>query len=71
MPALEKHYTCLELSKLWKLGPDTVRALFRDTPGVLVISRPATRFKRAYTSYRIPESVAQKRHAELHGKKAA
>jgi hypothetical protein len=41
MPALEKHYTCLELSKLWKLGPDTVRALFRDTPGVLKISRPS------------------------------
>lgn len=70
MPALEKHYTCHEIAELWGLAPDTVRALFADTPGVLKISRPATRYKRAYTSYRIPESVAQKRHAEL-GKAAA
>ena len=71
MPALEKHYTCQELSKLWKLGPDTVRALFRDTPGVLKITRPERRNKRAYVSYRIPESIAQKRHAELNGKAVA
>jgi hypothetical protein len=70
MPALEKHYTCHELSELWKLAPDTIRALFRDTPGVLKISRPARRNKRGYTSFRIPESVAQKRHAELNGKAA-
>lgn len=71
MPALEKHYSCVELAKLWSLAPDTIRAVFADTPGVLIISRPATRNKRAYTSIRIPESVAQKRHAELNGKKAA
>jgi hypothetical protein len=71
MPALEKHYTVPELAELWQLNPCTVRALFRSTPGVLVISRPASRFKRAYTSIRIPESVAQKRHAELNGKVAA
>jgi hypothetical protein len=65
MPALEKHYTCQELSKLWKLAPDTIRILFRDTPGVLKIVRPESRNKRGYTSYRIPESVAQKRHADL------
>jgi hypothetical protein len=70
MPALERHYTCHELAQLWQLSPDTIRALFRDTPGVLKVSRPATRFKRAYTSYRIPESVAQKRHAELNSKAA-
>lgn len=71
MPALEKHYSCVELAKLWNLHPDVIRQLFRDTPGVLIISRPATRNKRAYTSIRIPESVAQKRHAQLNGKAAA
>jgi hypothetical protein len=71
MPALEKHFTCHELAELWNLGPDTIRHLFRDTPGVLKISRPARRNKRTYTSYRIPESVAQKRHAELNGRAAA
>lgn len=71
MPALEKHYTIPELSELWNLNPATIRDLFRDTPGVLRISRPARRNKRAYTSFRVPESVAQKRHAELTGKAAA
>jgi hypothetical protein len=70
MPALEKHFTVLELADLWQLSPDTIRALFRDTPGVLKISRPARRNKRGYTSFRIPESVAQKRHAELNGRAA-
>jgi hypothetical protein len=68
MPALENHYTVAEVSKLWKLSEDTVRALFRDYPGVLKIAQPARRFKRAYVSLRIPESIVQKRHAELHGK---
>lgn len=71
MSALERHFTCHELAGLWKLAPDTIRALFRDTPGVLKISRPARRNKRTYTSFRIPESVAQKRHAELNGKAVA
>jgi hypothetical protein len=70
MPALERHYTCHELAELWNLAPDTIRALFRDTPGVLKINRPERRNKRGYTSLRIPESVAQKRHAELNGRAA-
>jgi hypothetical protein len=67
MAALEKHYTSKEIAKLWCLSEDTVRALFRDYPGVLKIAQPARRFKRQYVSIRIPESVAQRRHAELHG----
>jgi hypothetical protein len=71
MPAIEKHYTCLELAELWQLAPDTIRSLFRETPGVLRIVRPERRNKRGYTSLRIPESVAQKRHTELNGKAVA
>lgn len=70
MPALERHYTCIELAKLWNLHPDVIRQLFRDYPGVLKIARPETRNKRGYVSIRIPESVAMRRHAEL-AKKAA
>lgn len=66
MSALERHYTPKEIAELWQLSEDTVRKLFRDTPGVLKITQPARRFKRAYVSLRIPESVVQKRHAELH-----
>ena len=71
MSALEKHYTAKEVADLWRLSEDTVRKLFRDYPGVLKIVRPAGRFKRAYVSLRIPESVVQKRHAELHGRVAS
>ena len=70
MSALERHYTAKEVAELWQLSEDTVRKLFRGTPGVLKISQPARRFKRAYVSIRIPESVLQKRHTELHGKAA-
>ena len=59
MSALERHYTTIEIAKLWQLSPDTVRALFRDVPGVLKITRPEARFKRQF-SYRIPESVLRK-----------
>jgi hypothetical protein len=71
MSALEKHYTAKEVAKLWNLSEDTIRELFRETPGVLKIGQPARRFKRTYVSVRIPESIVQKRHAELHGKRAA
>jgi len=67
MAALEKHYTPQELAKLWGFSPETIRNLFSSTPGVLKVARPPRRFKRSYISLRIPESVAQKRHAELHG----
>jgi hypothetical protein len=65
MSALERHYTSIEVAKLWKLSDDTVRAIFKNVPGVLKIVRPETRNKRGYTSYRIPESVVQKVHAEM------
>jgi hypothetical protein len=65
MSALERHYTTVEVAKLWQVSPDTVRSLFRDIPGVLKITRPETRFKRSYTSFRIPESVLQAVHAKL------
>jgi len=70
MSALERHYTAKEVAELWQLSEDTIRKLFRVTPGVLKISQPARRFKRAYVSIRIPESVLQKRHTELHGNAA-
>jgi len=68
MAALEKHFTPQELGKLWGFSPDTIRNIFKNTPGVLRVAGPPRRFKREYISVRIPESVAQRRHAELHGR---
>jgi hypothetical protein len=68
MAALERHLTAKEVGKLWALSEDTIRTLFRGYPGVLRISKPARRGHRGYVSIRIPESVVQKRHADLHAR---
>lgn len=71
MAALEKHFTVAEVAKLWSISEDTVRELFRDRFDVLKIGSSETRSKRRYWVLRIPESVLQKVHAELRGRRAA
>jgi len=70
MPAIERHFTVNELSKLWGLSVDTVRGLFRNHPGVLKIAHPERRERRRYCTLRIPESVAQQVHQTLAGVRA-
>jgi len=57
---LEQHYRPAELAKLTGLSTDTIRDLFRDEPGVLIIDRPETTHKRGYSSMRIPASIAER-----------
>jgi hypothetical protein len=55
----ERHYSVAELAEHWNLSPDTIRKLFEDEPGVLVLGENSKRRgKRRYTTLRIPESVA-------------
>jgi hypothetical protein len=63
----EKHYSPTELAKAWGLSPEMIRQLFVNEPGVLVIRRHGTRFKRVYKTIRIPQSVAQRLHNRLSG----
>lgn len=65
MSASERHYSVLEVAELWKLCPDSVRAIFKNTPGVIRINRPATRKKRKYVTLRIPQSVLDRVHLNL------
>jgi predicted transcriptional regulator len=67
VPAMEKHYTVAEISKLWFFSENTIRRLFTKEPGVIKIARQETRFKRGYTSLRIPERIAQRVHRRLQG----
>ena len=67
VPALERHYTVAELSRLWFFSENTIRRLFTKEPGVVKIARPQTRLKRGYTSMRIPERIAQRVHRRLQG----
>lgn len=53
----ERHYTVAELASNWNISQDTIRRIFADHPGVLVIAKPK-RGKRIFRTLRIPESVA-------------
>jgi hypothetical protein len=71
MAALEKHYTCKEISQLWGFSVGVVRSIFKDRADVLRVGHGEGRYARAYVSLRIPESVIQKVHAELRAKKVS
>ena len=67
--ATERHFTPGELGELWGLSPQTMRELFVDEPGVILIGEPSRRegrtLKRGYFTMRIPESVAVRVHTKL------
>jgi hypothetical protein len=67
VPCIERHYTVSELSSRWLLSECTIRRLFTKEPGVIKITRAATRSKRSYTTMRIPEGIALRVHNRLCG----
>lgn len=61
-----RHYSPAEIADLWGLSVDTVRKIFENEPGVLVLGNAQPRRgKRSYTTLRIPEHVAQRVHRRL------
>ena len=48
------------ISAEWNLDRDTVRKLFEDEPGVLVIQAKVARHKRRYRTLRIPPHVKER-----------
>ncbi len=67
VPCIERHYTVSDLSRRWLLSECTIRRLFTKEPGVIKITRAATRSKRSYTTMRIPEGIALRVHNRLCG----
>lgn len=63
--ALERFYSPERIAELWSLSSDTVRRIFENEPGVLVIERPRVYGKRRYRTLRIPESVASRVYHRL------
>lgn len=61
--AFEKHYSVLEIAKMWSLSERTIRRMFDGEEGVLHwkngegTGRRSYRAKRGYQTLRIPESV--------------
>jgi len=61
-----RHYSPAEIAKRWSLSVDSVRKLFENEPGVLVLGNVASRRgKRSYTTLRIPEHVLERVHRRL------
>src|ERR1017187_3752916 len=64
----EQHDSPAQLAERWALSPDTIRDLFRNEVGVIVIKRAETKRKRGYTTLRIPRSVSHRVHCRLQSK---
>jgi transcriptional regulator GlxA family with amidase domain len=63
----ERHFTVEQIAKNRNLSADTIRRLFVDEPGVIVISKPKHR-RRTYRVLRIPEGVEKRVFARLTNK---
>jgi hypothetical protein len=55
----EQCLTVAEIAERLKLKPDTIRRLFSNEPGVIVISAPR-KGRRVYRTLRIPVTVYQR-----------
>ena len=61
-PTFERHYRIGELARLWAVGRETLRKIFKDEPGVVKIRIGK---KKSHVTYSIPESVAHRVHVRL------
>lgn len=64
-PALERHYSILEIALTWGLSKQTITKYFADEPGVVKHGNPSTRKRRTYMTLRVPESVMIRVHTRL------
>lgn len=55
----ERHFTVGDIARIRNLSADTIRRIFVDEPGVIIISAPKAR-KRTYRVLRVPESVERR-----------
>jgi Fic family protein len=60
----EKHFTVQEIAEIWNVSKDTVRRMFQNEPGVLVLGGHSSRRKRRYTTLRIPQSILERVHRQ-------
>ena len=63
--ASERHYSVIEISKLWALSEKTVRKIFEREPGVILWGTEERLHKRAYRTLRVPETVLHRVHRKL------
>ena len=61
----ERHYSMAEIATMWGVSVDLVRDIFKDAKHIMRIHRPATKFKRAYTTVRVPASTLKQVYESL------
>jgi hypothetical protein len=59
----ERHWDVASIALLWNLSKDTVRRMFQNEPGVLVLGGRSNSNKRGYVTLRVPQSVLERVHA--------
>lgn len=61
--AMERHYSIQEIAELWNISEDTARRMFENEPGVVQVGQARMNGKRrAYRTFRVPESVLERVH---------
>jgi hypothetical protein len=63
--ANEKHYSVIEIAKLWALSEKTVRKIFEREPGVIHWTTQERLHKRGYRTLRVPETILHRVHRKL------
>jgi transcriptional regulator GlxA family with amidase domain len=63
-PASERHHSVADVASMWNLSEDTVRRMFQNEPGVLVLGGHSCSRKRRYATLRIPQSVLERVHRQ-------
>jgi hypothetical protein len=63
--SVERHYAPYEVAELWHFNVETIRRLFQDEPGVVVLQSPVKRGRRGYKTIRIPQSILERVHKRL------
>jgi hypothetical protein len=61
----ERHYTPSEVAALWNLNVETIRRIFQNEPGIIVVQAPIKKGRRPYKTIRIPQSVLERVHRRL------
>jgi hypothetical protein len=59
----ERHWDVASIALLWNVSKDTVRRMFQNEPGVLILGGHSNGRKRRYLVLRIPQSVLERVHS--------
>jgi hypothetical protein len=63
--SVEHHYSAGEVAALWGFNVETVRNIFEEEPGIIVLTAPSRKGKRPYRTIRIPQSVLDRVHRRM------